>query len=160
MAGIRAKGLNELQLSMQEVAALPESVVENILEAGGEVVVQAHRRQLVAFDLIKSSTLMGSISSLSKKAEKDGHWNRSEVVYPKGPHHAVKRRRQTSKSKKRGSKAADVPASEVGFIHEYGAPKRRIKGTKWMQKANESAADAVVAAEMQVYDSFLQSKEL
>ena len=160
MAGIRAKGLNELQLSMQEVAALPESVVENMLEAGGEVVVQAHRRQLAAFGLVKTGKLRGSIAALSKKAEQAGHWNRSVIVYPQGSHHSVKGRRQTSKSKKRGSKAANVPASEVGFIHEYGAPKRRIKGTKWMQKANESAADAVVAAEMQVYDSFLQSKEL
>lgn len=160
MAGIKAKGLNDLQLSMQEVANLPETVVENMLEAGGEIVVQAHRQQLVAFNLVKTGKLRGSIAALSKKSDKAGHWNRSVIIYPQGTHHRTKGRRQTAKTNKRSGKAAAVSASEVGFIHEYGAPKRRIKGMKWMLKANENSADAVVAAELRVYDAFLKSKEL
>ena len=160
MAGIQAKGLDSLQLSMQEVANIPDAVVENMLEAGGEVVVDAHRRQLVAFNLVKTGKLRGSITAFSKKTEGDNRWRRSVIVYPQGTHHKVSGRRQTSKSKKRGSKSAAVPAGEVGFIHEYGAPRRRIKGMKWMQTANEHAADAVVSAELRVYDAFLKSKEL
>lgn len=160
MAGIKAKGLDSLQLSMQEVAALPPDVVENMLQAGGDVVVSAHRRQLVAFNLVRTGKLRGSVAAVAVKTDKDGRWGRSVIVYPQGEHHTLKGRKQTSKTKKRGKKATVVPASEVGFIHEYGAPKRRIKGLKWMQKANESAADAVVAAELQVYDAFLNSKEL
>ena len=159
MAGIKATGIEGLALSMQEVAEIPDEIIADMLEAGGAVVVESHRRQLAAFGLIKTGILKGSISALSKQGDSKNNWRRSLVVYPKGTHHKVNRR-QTDGTNKRGSKGKTVPAGEVGFIHEYGAPKRRIKGKKWMQKANEGAADAVAAAEMEVYDRWLTSKEL
>lgn len=160
MAGIKAKGIEGLQLSMQEVAALPESVVEKMLMAGGEIVVSAHKRQLASMGLVRTGTLQRSVASFAKKSDGGTSWSRSVVVYPKGTHHKVAGRKQTQKANGRKSKSATVPSSEVGFVLEYGAPKRHIKARKWMEKANETSADAVVAAEMQVYDAFLQSKEL
>ena len=50
--------------------------------------------------------------------------------------------------------------SEVGFVQAYGAPRRGIHGTDWMNQANEKAAPEVEAAEFAVYDRWLKSLDL
>ena len=48
--------------------------------------------------------------------------------------------------------------NDVGFVWEFGAPKRGIQPRQWMRTANEESADDVVAAEFKVYDDWLKSK--
>ena len=50
--------------------------------------------------------------------------------------------------------------SEIAFIHEFGAPRRNIKASEWMRKANEAATVEAINAAEKVYDNFLRSKKL
>ena len=44
MAQFNAKGIDGLMLSLEEFAEIPDAVVEQMLEAGGDVVVAAHKQ--------------------------------------------------------------------------------------------------------------------
>ena len=168
MAKFNAKGIEGLELSMQEFAAIPDAVVEEMLDAAGKVVVRYHRSEISAQGLTKSGKLLGSITAVSKAGSSKNDWKRYVLVYPKGNHHTYQSRvvtRQYARSKHgrtytRGGGAKVVTNSEVGFIQAYGAPKKGIRATDWMNKANEKAAPAVEAAELAVYDRWLKSLDL
>ena len=160
MAKFNAKGIEGLELSMQEFAAM--------LDAAGKVVVRYHRSEISAQGLTKSGKLLGSITAVSKAGSSKNDWKRYVLVSPKGNHHTYQSRvvtRQYARSKHgrtytRGGGAKVVTNSEVGFIQAYGAPKKGIRATDWMNKANEKAAPAVEAAELAVYDRWLKSLDL
>ena len=168
MAKFNAKGIEGLELSMQEFAAIPDAVVEEMLDAAGKVVVRYHRSEISAHGLTKSGKLLGSITAVSKAGSSKNDWKRYVLVSPKGNHHTYQSRvvtRQYARSKHgrtytRGGGAKVVTNSEVGFIQAYGAPKKGIRATDWMNKANEKAAPAVEAAELTVYDRWLKSLDL
>ena len=168
MAKFNAKGIEGLELSMQEFAAIPDAVVEEMLDAAGKVVVRYHRSEISAQGLTKSGKLLGSITAVSKAGSSKNDWKRYVLVSPKGNHHTYQSRvvtRQYARSKHgrtytRGGGAKVVTNSEVGFIQAYGAPKKGILATDWMNKANEKAAPAVEAAELAVYDRWLKSLDL
>lgn len=168
MAQFNAKGIDGLMLSMAEFEEIPDSVVEQMLEAGGEVVVAAHKQSLQSLGLVDTKALMNSIKAHSKVGNKHGIRQRYVLVYPTGKHGTRNRKLVTKKYKRSkhgrtytvGGDTVDVTNSEVGFIHEFGAPKRGIKAKQWMRKANESCADAMVRAELSVYDRWLKSIDL
>lgn len=170
MAKFNATGIEGLQLSMEEFAKIPDEVVEEMLEAGGKVTVEAHKRKLESLGLFNPRSkafkhLKDSIKALSKVRTRDGERQRYVIVYPQGKHHTYNRKKVTKEYKNSksgrtytvGGDIKNVSAGEVGFVLEYGAPKRGIKSYQWMRKANEESADAVVAAEMEVYDRWLDS---
>ena len=167
MAGIKAKGIEGLQLSMQEVAAIPREVVLEMLKAGGAVVVRVQKQKLRSLGITRTGRLAGSIEAFPKTGGR-GDFEAKVVVYPAGRHHTYQRRQVTktyarSKSGRtytKGGGQGIAYNNELAFIYEYGAPRRRIKARYWMKKANEEAAAETVAAEMQVYDRWLSSKDL
>lgn len=166
MAKFNAEGIEGLCLSMQEFAEIPDDVVEAILEAGGKVVVEAQKQKISSLGLVKTGKLLKSIEAFSKVGKKNSDWNRRYVlVYPYGKH-GHRNRRKIYKVSKRGRKYSyggdvkTVTNNDVGFIHEFGAPKKGIKAKQWMRKANEESAEAMVKAEFEVYDQWLQSKNL
>lgn len=170
MAKFNATGIEGLQLSMEEFAKIPDEVVEEMLEAGGKVTVEAHKRKLESLGLFNPLSkafkhLKDSIKALSKVRTRDGVRQRYVVVYPQGKHHTYNRRKVTktyknSKSGRTYTVGGDTKvatAGEVGFVLEYGAKKQGIKPYQWMRKANDECAAAVEAAEMEVYDRWLDS---
>ena len=168
MAKFNAQGIEGLQLSMQEFAEIPDDVVERMLEAGGEVVVAAHKRSIQSLGLVDTHALEKSIQAHSKVGTRDGKRQRYVLVYPTGKH-GTRNRKKVTKTYKRskhgrtytvGGDTVDVTNSEVGFIHEYGAPKKGIPAKQWMAKANEACAEEMVNAEFAVYDAWLKSKNL
>lgn len=168
MAKFNATGIEGLALSMEQFAAIPDDVVEEMLEAAGRVVVQAHRSEISARGLVKSGRLEGSIEAISKAGSARNDFKRYVLVYPTGRHHTYQSRvvtKQYARSKHgrtytKGGGAKVVTNSEVGFVQAYGAPKKGIRATDWMNKANEKAAPAVEAAELTVYDRWLKSLNL
>ena len=168
MAKFNAKGIEGLELSMQEFAAIPDNVVEEMLDAAGKVVVRYHRAEIASLGLVKTGKLLGSITAFSKAGSAKNDWKRYVLVYPKGNHHTYQSRvvtRQYARSKHgrtytKGGGTKVVTNSEVGFIQAYDAPKKGIHGTDWMNKANKKAAPAVEAAELAVYDRWLKSLNL
>lgn len=168
MAKFNATGIEGLALSMEQFAAIPDDVVEEMLEAAGRVVVQAQRSEISARGLVKSGRLAGSIEAISKAGSARNDFKRYVLVYPTGRHHTYQSRvvtKQYARSKHgrtytKGGGAKVVTNSEVGFVQAYGAPKKGIRATDWMNKANEKAAPAVEAAELTVYDRWLKSLNL
>ena len=147
MARFDAKGIEGLELSLQELAEIPDEVVEEMLDAAAEVTVRAHKNEIRALGLVDTGMLAGSIKPVKKAGGRSNDFKRHVLVYPAG-------KRGTRKRKK------DVTNSEVGFVHEFGAPKRGIPARQWMRKANEKCAPEVEAAEFAVYDRWLKSKNL
>ena len=168
MAKFNARGIEGLELSMAEVAEIPDEIVEEMLTAAGEVVVAAQRREITALGLVKTGKLLGSLKAISKAGSSSNDFKRHVLVYPAGTHHK-RRRRKVTKAYKRsksgrtytvGGDDKNVSSGEVGFILEFGAPKRGIKPRQWMKTANEKCAAAMVAAQLAVYDRWLKEKDL
>lgn len=164
MARFNATGIDGLILSFEEFSKLPDGVVDEMLDAGGDVLVEAHKKSLRSHKHIDTGTLESSIKSM-KKVNSGSHFI---LVYPAGRHHTYNRRLVTrqyarSKSGRTYSFGGDKKAasnSEVGFVLEFGARGRNIRPSHWMKTANEGAESKVVAAEMRVYDKWLESINL
>lgn len=168
MAKFNAEGIDGLMLSFQEMQEIPDDVVEDMLEAAGDVVVDAQRQSIIAMGLVDSGRLLNSIKAHAKIGRINGQRKRYVLVYPEGKH-GTRNRKQVTKAYKRskhgrtytvGGDTVDVTNNEVGFIHEFGAPKKGIPAQQWMRAANEACADAMVQAELAVYDRWLKSKDL
>ena len=168
MARFNAQGIEGLELTLQELAELPDEVVEEMLDAAAEVTVRAHKKEIRTLGLVDTGKLAGSIKAVKKAGSAKNDFKRHVLVYPAGKHGTRKRKKVTktyknSKSGRTytvGGDTKDVTNSEVGFIHEFGAPKRGIPAKQWMRKANEKCAPEVEAAEFAVYDRYLKSINL
>lgn len=155
MAEFRVGGVNDLMLSLKEIAEIPHDVQYQILDAGADVLIAAQKNSVRAKGLVNTGRLAGSIKGTQKLTSgREGYLQPSVVVYPSGTYPRVARR-----NKGKG-KAKPVRVAEVGFIQNFGAPKRGIKSKSWVDTANEQSAGAVEAAEAAVYDKWLQSKNL
>lgn len=174
MASFEVVGDVKLGLSLAEIAEIPDAVMEEMVMAGAEITKAAHKAKLRELKLYDSDSrakqhLVDSVTAFKKVGrDENGRRRIHAVVYPAGKRGTRKRRKVTkvyknSKSGREytfGGDTKDVTQAEVAFIHHYGAPKRHIPATKWMDKANDSCADAVASAELAVYDRFLESKNL
>lgn len=153
MAEINFKGLDEVMLSMQEVAALPDEVIDEMIEAKAEVVVKAQvaeagklgkeyrnkgQKKLYATGKTALSIKKGRIR------EKDGA--RVMFITPSGSRTRGKRKKTATRN------------AEIAFLNEYGT--KTIHARNWMWTANEKCAAEAEAAAMAVYDRFLQEKGL
>lgn len=144
MAHVEVDGLDALIRDLDTLTQLPDSVVDDMLHAGADVLVEAQRGEI-------SRTWRGKyslgISAQSVKKDKIyKSWRgRSIVVYPQG-------------TRKRGKKR--VRNAEIAFINEYGAPKRGIAARPAIFRANEKSADRAVEAGERPYHAYLDSKGL
>lgn len=155
MAEFKATGANDLMLSLKEIEAIPEEVKYQMLDAGADVLITAQKNSVRAKGLVNSGRLAGSIKGTRKlTADRGGYMQPSVLVYPSGSYPRVARRRKDK------GKAKPVRVAEVGFVQNFGAAKRRIRPTSWMDSANAQAAGAVEAAEAAIYDKWLKSKNL
>lgn len=168
MAKFNAQGIEGLALSFQEFAEIPDEVVEKMLDAAAEVTVKAHKDSIRAMGLVDTGKLLNSIEAHKKAGSARNGWQRHVLVYPTGKH-GERHRKLVTKTYKRskhgrtytvGGDIKDVTNNEVGFIHEFGAPRKGIPAKEWMRTANEKCAAEVEQAEFAVYDEWLKSKNL
>lgn len=167
MARFNAEGIEGLALSFEEFSEIPDSVVEDMLMAGGEVIKKAHEDAIKRTFKRRSGHLADSPAVHLKAGGKANGFRRHVLVYPKGTHHTyhaksrayvpynwgrVGKVKQTKGGEKKASNA------EVGFVQEFGGHGN--EPTQWMREANEKAMDACVDAELAVYDKWLKSKGL
>ncbi len=163
---IYSNGLEELILDLNELAEMPDDIVFDMLEAAGEVVVEAQKKQLDKMGLVDTTTLRDSIEIDHKRKAKGNM--RYINVYPHGPHHKYHSRVKTKAYQRSkhgrtytyGGGDKEASNAEVAFVHEFGAEGRNIPASQWMRTANEGCADEAVDAEFRVYDQYLKSKNL
>lgn len=142
MAGLSYQGLDELMLSMQEIAELPDAVIDEMLNAQADVVVQAQREQARVMG-VKDPKSGLTIRSIKKGKVKVKKGVRVIYVTPSG-------------TRKRGKKR--VRNAEIAFINEYG--KKNQKARPFIRTANEKSAKETTDAAAAVYGRWLQSKNL
>lgn len=143
MAKVEFKGIDEVVTSLTELSELPDEVIDAMLNARADVVVEAQRQ--AAKRMLKGPYDTGETARSIKKGKpklRDGQ--RVLYVTPTG-------------SRKRG-KAKAVRNAEIAFINEYGT--RKIPARNFIRTANESCADAATAAEFEVYSRYLEKKGL
>lgn len=143
MAKVEFKGIDELMLSLQEVAALPDEIIDAMLDARADVVVAAQRES--AQRMLAGPHATGATARSIKKGKpklRDGQ--RVLYVTPTG-------------SRKRG-RAKAVRNAEIAYENEYG--KKGVPARNFIRTANETCADAATAAEFEVYSRYLESKGL
>lgn len=150
--------VGQLMLGMQQIAEIPEDMIDEMLQAGSKVGVEAMRRSLRRMGLVKTGQLADSLVAV-RKVGKDGRiYYRA---YPKGRRKSENSALTVASIRRVNplrSHAKPPTNNEVGFVLEFGAPKRGIEARQWMRTANEESADDVVAAEFKIYDDWLKSK--
>ena len=144
MARVEFSGIDELSLSLKEIAELPDEVIDAMLDARADVVVAAQRES--AKRMLVGPYAKGDTARSIKKGKpklRDGH--RILYVTPTG-------------SRKHSDGAKPTRNAEIAFVNEYGT--RDIPARSFIRTANEACADAAVAAEFEVYSRFLKEKGL
>lgn len=138
MAEFAVSGLDELMLSLQDVAQLPESVQDSMLNAQADVVLEA---QYSAAMEIKAKG--DTAKSLRKSKPKTRKGTRYISITFSG-------------TRKRGKTV--TRNAEIAFVNEYG--KRGVPARNFIRKANEQSAAASTQAAKAIYDEYLRSKGL
>lgn len=144
MASFNFNGMDELRLSMEQLAQTPEETQYSMLEAGAAVLVAKWKEVLSAMK--RTGQLIESIKAKRKTGDNGPYI----LVTPDGRRHSEYR--GIRKTKKMGN--YKKTNAEVAYVLEYGTP--RMAARHWMETANEEASDAVVAAEAAVWDDYLK----
>ena len=140
MPEISFSGLDSLELSMKEIAEIPDNVKDEMLQAQAAVVVPVMRARAQAYGLKDTGLMIDSIKPGKPKKTKTG---RALYVTPQG-------------KRRRGQK--DTRNTEIAFIGEYGTKK--VRARPFMREAVEATAEQAEQAALQVYDRWLKSKNL
>lgn len=165
MAHFETTGFDGLELSLEELADIPESVFQEMLMAEGEIFADAQRKKIREIFPEGTGTLEKSIKVHKKlrSTPSSKGFVRYVLVYPDGIHGSYNRKlvKKTYKRSKHGrtydvgGDVKEVTNNDVGFIHEFGAPKKGIPAKQWMRTANEECADEAVGAAANVYSNWL-----
>ena len=141
MAEFKAVGLDELALSLQEIAEIPEDIQDEMLRTQGNIVAQAQRESAQRYGIQRTGILIRSIKP--GKVKLDKHGSRVLYVTPVG-------------SRVRGGKK--TTNAEIAFLNEYGTRGQRAR--PFMRDANERSAEAATQAAADIYYRWQESRGL
>ncbi len=147
MAKFKTRGVDELILSLEQLATTPEETQYSILEAGASALVPRWKETLQSMK--RTGQLIESIKAARKKGKTP-----IVAITPKGKRKGA----YTGQRKTHGGGTYQGTNAEVAYVLEYGTP--RMAATHWMETTNEEAGDEVVAAEAAVWDDYLKSLNL
>lgn len=137
MATLNTNGLEGLEMSLDELAQLPEEVERDMLLAEAGVIERAQRQKGLAYGVHRTGVTLASIAHGKVKTEDDG---KAMYVYP------------------RGKNARGARNSEVAFINEYG--KTGQPPRPFIRDANEEAVDEAVGEAEKIYNEWLDKNNL
>lgn len=146
MATFSVEGTGELKAMLDDLANIPDDVVDNILLSMGEVALNAQRdmgKALKVYDPEWDGQHVLDSFTLSKVTRKDGI--ASCFISFKG-------------KRKRGNK--ETRNAEIAFLNEFGVPQRRgkkvaIEPKQFIGKANVLNEDKIIEAGVKVWDDYL-----
>ena len=147
MAKFKTRGVDELTLSLEQLATTPEETQYSILEAGASALIPRWKETLQSMK--RTGQLIESVKAARKKGESP-----IVAITPKGKRKGA----YTGQRKTHGGGTYQGTNAEVAYVLEYGTP--RMAATHWMETTNEEAGDEVVAAEAAVWDEYLKSLNL
>lgn len=157
MAGFKYNGVDAIEASLSQLAALPGDARERIIMAGAELIRDRLKAYLNAHHR-RTGQLADSITAK--------YYSSGAALVEPGKTVKGKKRRlaqthagsgATNRSKHHGATGSSSMA-DVGYYLEYGTP--RMKAAHWMETSNEQSMpdfDRVMAA---AWDEYLKSINL
>ncbi len=133
MGVIRTEGFDGLQLSLEQMAAMPDGVMAEMLTAGAEVIREAHQAKIEQMGAVDTGALAASI-----KAGRPNTRAGTIEIRPTG-------------TRRRGNTV--TRNEEIGYITEYG--KKGEPARPWMREANAEAEEKAVEAAAKPYENWL-----
>lgn len=137
-------GYGELSAALEDLANLPDELLDEMLEAESDVVESAIKAKAAAYGVEDTGQMISSIKRGPVRRIRDG---KALTISPQG-------------SRKRGNTV--TRNAEIAFINEYGKGKeKQVQPARpFMRDAVEGSADEAVQAAASVYDDYLKSKNL
>lgn len=140
MATFKARGFDKLLLTIAQLREIPDDVKLEMCDAAASVAVEEYKAAVPVAPGPEGGQLRASIGKIKISAKKSKFGKPCVIVAPLG-----KRR-------------DGVKNSTVGFIAEFGAPRRHIPARPWMEPANRKNMDTFAAVEFDVYKKWFDSK--
>ena len=137
MGSFKINGLDSLIDDLSALAALPDSVAEDMLNAGADIIEAEQHKMAKSMGVYDTGVTEGSIKKTKVKKTATG---KSIDIFPQGVNSDGNRN------------------AEVAFINEFG--KIRQPARPFIRTANEAAEERATEAEEKVYNDFLNGKNL
>lgn len=161
MAKFLAQSIDKLMLDMAALEAIPDSVVDKMLKSSADIALRAMQANIEKLGLIDTRQLLGSLVSVQKRSKDNKLYY---LIYPRGTRKdmyvGAKLRRVSIKGRRKGGQAIKMTNNDVGFVLEFGAPRKNKKAYQWMRTALEGCADQILSVQTRIYDEWLKSKDL
>jgi len=163
MASFDTMGLDALVLDLDEISEIDEDTMWGMLEAGGEVIRDAHEAAIEE----RFSEHSGKLAASPKVRRKMSGGSRYVLIYPEGTHHTYRAKSGTytkmnwgraGETKTKGGGSAEATNQDVAFVHEFGGHGNAA--TQWMRETNEKHAGEAVEAEAAVFYKWQESHNL
>lgn len=138
MATLSTNGLDEYIFSLEELSQIPDSVIDEMLNAEAKVIKKGQEQ--TASSMLRGKYYRGGVVS-GIRIGKPKRTNGGRAVYV------------TFNGTQHGNRIA-----EIAFVNEFG--KKNQPARPFIREANEKNADAAVDAAAEVYDKHLKSKNL
>lgn len=149
MARMSIDGMGPLIDDFTALSLLPDDVVDDMLNAGADVIVEAQRAEIQ-----RQWKGPYSLGISAKSIKKDRKIRTTRYVGITGHHINI----YPQGTRNRGRKS--VRNAEIAFINEYGAPGRNIVPRPAIATANAKAEQQAVEAGERVFNAYLDSKNL
>lgn len=161
MAKFTVHGIDALIEDMLALSEIPEDVVDKMLSASADIALRAMRASLEKLGLIDTRQLIDSLVAVQKRNKQGKIYY---LIYPRGTRKdmyvAGRLRRVSIKGRRKSGQAIKMTNNDVGFVLEFGAPRKNKKAYQWMRTALEGCADEILAVQTRIYDDWLKSKGL
>lgn len=154
MAKFKVDGVNGLDLGLRELANIPPRTKSSMFEAMSAVAIQALEDGVKSAGLIDSRQLIGSMQSWKRRGSK------GLMDYYVGPRGKRKKVRSIKGSRIMTSETAEYDNAYIGYVLEFGAPRKHLKAYQWMRNALEKWGDKIVEAGAAVFDKWIDSQGL
>ncbi len=155
MAKLSVSGLDDLMLSLQEVAEIPDAVQDEMLNAGADILIPEIKARGEGYGVEDTGLTLKSLAK--SKVKKNQKIGRYLTVYFKGS-------RVRGKDPKTG-KNLRIKNSEIAFLNEYGNRMSEYGTQKhparpFFGDALKLSEKTIAKAQEAIYDKWLKSKKL
>jgi len=157
--GIATIGLTELIPNMEALAAIPDSVIDAMLNAKADVIEPAQHKSAASMGVYKTGVTKGSIKRTKSKRENDG---RSLEVYPQGTNSKGRRNAEVAFMNEYGTKGMRGLKKKryVAALGKEVSRLGRMPARPFIDAANKSAGGAATEAAAKVLDKYISSLNL
>lgn len=147
MARFEVSGIEALLAGLNDMTEKTPQLRDAILEAEADVIEPALKQAIVDTRLVRTGRLKNSIARRKSKSAGVP----AIRIGPVGEHHRYM---------PADGKSGIISAGYVGYVGEYGIPRRGIKGREWLKKGIEKGQGKAFDAADAVYDKYLKEHKL